>query len=1144
MQVKAARQSASAYKKALQNIAAEIKGLKKGGKVSPVKVAAITSRFANVNLNNKKSVDNFLKFVDDVFTKADLAEKISRAKKLQRKAKTNIKSKIGVVSKDLEISLKEVLGFNPAIIPSAQLNSYLELMEEFGASKAVLDLKQNSETLQQALDIINAVEAEVDTDENITIDNETTPDDYNVADNVDEAKAIEITSENINNIEDPRSQELARTLSKLTTKQIKALARQKKDGTMDYSAIETLKAVKKNIQNGYVPKAAMKLVNKVDINDRQTSVEPVLRKVKKEGIYRNLRSAYQKVKSLKTGKTFLLERTRSNPLFNIDDIFGNFNSKTLYNNTFGRMGKAFETYKSKTKQETAKVDAADNILEFDGLNKARKATRTGRSRNAIIKSKYKIRMLQFQREYLSNFKDGKPNSKAPSALAFVDATLQDIKNKDILSAQDEKILQDLREKFIEGDQLSLEKLQESLSPAEKKALALYDEVNDSLAEKALFISTMHGNQVELLNNYSHHSVINIGNDAVKELSNKAANYVETINGATNSVTVKQRTAGAKAVSFDPSYSAIRGVQETNMDYYMTQTLQQVGGLLNQMRSDLVNNPEASKMSVTAANALVRSMNEVAENVFMQSYVEVGAGDAFLKNIKRIGYQSALASTPRAVAEFVGNFAMAAANPARSARALKNFGGLATDPRNATLGFDILTALNSGVTSKLFDSDALQSKYSNMSDFANPNKRSGQAVSRMENVLGQVVKFSGLKQTASVINDVANKTLSYPDQILSRPLWYGSFADAFAEKTGIKLTSADYKKIADGTSEYLGPDFKEAREFATSKADGNVVVMSTSSNPFDGVLKNAPKTADSGFHSWYKMVNSYMQNFTLFEYGTARNAVGALYKKGDITRLEALGLLAGTTARMSSYMVVYGALTGVLDDELFDVKDEKREEEDIEDVIVRQVVGSITGLIAGGTLGNVAKIPVNFMLEYGINEPYLEDFRKGEYDPFVHSMVFSQLSMQDLQNGDIAEAFLKVGLGPYGPLVNSLRRAGVVTSKMLTSVKPATRAKYKEELETRTAIEALGNLGLLPFYKDIRRIILKDMYGKKPLTAAQKQAIKEYMENQEVLPTGGSEASSTETLSTGNVLPTGNESSTKRTTRAKRKRLAKPLSKGL
>jgi len=1144
MQAKAARQSAAAYKKSIQNIAAEIKGLRKSGKVSQSKVSAITSRFANINLNNKKSVDSFLKFVDDVFTKADLAEKISRAKKLQKRAKKNIKSKVGVVSKDLEVSLKEVLGFNPAIIPDAQLNSYLQLMEEFGSSKAVLDLKQKSETLQQALDIINAVEAEVDTDENIAIDNETTPDDYDVAANVAEAKAIEITSEDINNIEDTRSQDLARTLSKLTTKEIEALAREKKDGTMDYSAIETLKAVKKNIQNGYVPKAAMKLVNKVDINNRQTSVQPVLQKVKKEGIYRNLRNAYQKIKSLKTNKTFLLERLRSGPLFNIDDIFGNFNSKTIYNNTFGRLAKAFETYKSKTKQLTAKIDAADNILEFDGLNKARKASRAGRSRNAVVKAKYKIRMLQLQREYLSNFKDGKPNSKAPSALAFVDATLQDIKNEDILSAQDEKILKDLREKFIEGDQLSLEKLQESLTTGEKKALALYDEVNNSLAEKAMFISTMHGNQVDLLNNYSHHSVIRIGDDASTELTNKATKYVETVNSATNANTIKQRTPGAKAISFDPSYSAIRGVQETNMDYYMTQTLQQVGGLLNKMKSDLEKNPKASKMSVTAANALVKSMNEVVRNVFMQSYVEVGAGSAFIEKIKRLGYQSALTSAPRAVAELLGNFAVFASNPARATRALKNFGGLSTDPRNTALGFDILTALGSGVTSKLFDSDALQSKYSNMSDFANPNQSSGQAVSRMENVLGQLVKFSGLKQTASVVNDIANKTLSYPDQILSRPMWFGSFADAFAEKTGVKLTSADFKKIAEGTSEYLGPEFKEAIEFATSKADGNVVIMATSSNPFDGILRNQPKTTDKGL-SWYKMVNSYMQKFTLFEYSTGRNAVGALYKKGDITKAEALGLLTGITIRMSSYMVIYGALTGLLDDELFDAKDERKEEEDIKDTIVRQVIGSVLGLITGGTLGNIAKVPVNFMLEYGINEPYLGDFRKGEYDPFIHSMLFSQLSMEDLQKGDLLEAFLKIGLGPYGPLVNTLRRAGLVTSKSLTATKPATREKYKKELETRTLVEMLGNLGLLPFYKDIRRIILKDMYGKKDLTPAQKKAIKEYMKNQNVLSTRESGSSGRETLNTGNkILPTRNQSSTSKIKKRRTKPLAKPLSRGL
>ena len=1087
MQAKAARESATAYKKALQNIAAKIKSLKKGGKVSPTKVTAISDRFSAINpLTSKKSVDGFLKFVDQVFTKADLAEKISRAKKLQKKAKENIKSKIGVVSKDLEVALKEVLGFNPAIIPNSQLDSYLQLMEEFGSTKAVLDLKQKSETLPQALDIINAVEAEVDTNENISLDNEVTPDDYDVAANVAEAKAIKITSKDINNIDDPRSQDLARTLSKLTTKEIEALAREKKDGTMDYSAIETLKAVKKNIQNGYVPKAAMKLANRVDINRRQASVEPVLRKVSKEGVYRNLRSAYQKVKSLYTKRSFNLERLRSGPLFSVDDIMGNLNSKTLYNNTFGRLAKSFETYKSKTKQDVAKVEAADKLIEFDGLSKVRKKSGVGRSRNAIVKSKYKIRMLQLQREYLSNFIKDKPNSKTPSALAFVDATLKAIKNDGILSPNDEKILQELRSEFLDGDQLSLEKLEQSLTAGERKALALFDEVNNGLADKAMFISTMHGNQVDLINNYNHHAVINTAEDAQTELLSKQKNYVETVNGATKANTTTERTPGAKAISFDPSYSAIRGVQQTNMDYYMTQTLQQVGGLLNTIKSQLENDPNASSMSLTGTNSMIKAVNEAVKNVFMQSYSDITVGEAVFNNIKRIGYQSSLVSAPRAIAELVGNLKVFLSNPKKGVRALKKYGKLTVDPRNTTLIFDALTNLKSGVTSKLVDSDALQSKYSDMSDFVTPNRRAGQATSRMQNVLGVVSRFSGVKQLASAVNNVANKTLSYPDQILSRPMWFGSFADAFKTQTDITLTANDFRKIADGTSEYLGPEFKEAREFATQKADASVVTLSTSANPFDGILRNQPKKSDSAMMQWYKLTNSFMQRFTLFEYATARNAVGALYKKGDLSRTEAAGLLAGVTMRMASYMVVYSALAGLLDDELFDAKDDRREEDDLGDMMARQLIGSVLSLGAGGTLGNFAKIPVNFILEYGINEPYLSGLRKGEYDPFIHSMVFSQLSMEDLQKGDILETFTKVGLGPYGPLVNSLRRAGVVTTGMLNSQKPATRERYKKELETRIIVEALGNAGLLPFYKDIRRIILKDLYGKGDLSNKKKK----------------------------------------------------------
>ncbi len=1139
MQAKAAKKAVKSYQSFLKNIVSEIKSLKKGGKLSTTQTTTLTDRLAAVKPFVKESVDSYLAFVDKVMTDADFVAKITRAKKLKTKAKKNIKSKIGPVSNDLKVALNEVLGFNPSIIPDAQLDSYLQLMEEFGSSKAVLDLKEKSKTMQQALEIINAVEAEVNVDENLSVDKKPTPKNYNVEEGVAGVKEVKISKEQLSEISDPRAREIARILSELNDKEIRSLGREKKDGTMDYSAIETLKKVKQNIQNGYVPAAAMKLVNKVDINNRKIKVEPVIAKVKKESIYRNVKSAYQKIKSMKTDKSFVLERVRSGPLFNVDDIFGNFNSKTIYNNTFGRLAKAFETYKSETKKEVAKVEAADKILEFDGVNQVRKKTRMGRSQNAIVKSKYKIRMLQLQREFLSNFKNDKPNKKTPSALEFVDATLQAIKNVGILSEKDGKILTELKEKFLDGDQLSLEKLEKSLTPAEKKALALYDEVNNGLAQKAVFVSTMHGNQVDLINNYNHHSVINTDNDAKTEVANRAKEYVNTVDSNTKSKTIIERTDGAKAISFDPSYSAIRGVQQINMDYYMTQDLQQVGGLVNTIKSELENNPNASRSSIMAANALTRSINEVVENVFMQSYSDATLSNKVMQEVKRIGYQSALASLPRAAAELIGNFGMMLSNPAKATRAMKSFGTFTSNPYNTEIMFDALTNLQSGVTSKLVDSDALTSKYSDMSDFVQPSRSSGQAVSQMSNVMGAIMRFSGIKQTFAAVNEVGNKVLSYPDQVLSRPMWFGAFADSFAETTGIKLTSEDFKKIADGTSKYLGVDFKEARQEATQKADGSVVVMATSSNPFDGILKNTPKVSDSGFMELYKLSNSYMQRFTLFEFGTARHAIHALHKKGDLSKAEALGLLAGVTFRMSSYMVMYSMLTSLMDDELFDVKDDKREDDDLEDMMVRQLVGSSLGLMTGGTLGNFAKIPINFMLEYGINEPLMKDFRKGEYDPFVHSMVFSQINQDDLASGDLLKVAGKVLAGPYGPLLKTLIRSGTVITRLNSdTAKPETIAKYEKELEERLAVEALGNLGLLPFYKDIRRIILKDMFGKRPLTKKQQDAYDDYMDSRKVI--GGDKTSGGKRKVLQRPKPIQKNTSNKR----KRRRLSKPLSKRL
>jgi hypothetical protein len=397
---------------------------------------------------------------------------------------------------------------------------------------------------------------------------------------------------------------------------------------------------------------------------------------------------------------------------------------------------------------------------------------------------------------------------------------------------------------------------------------------------------------------------------------------------------------------------------------------------------------------------------------------------------------------------------------------------------------------------MFDTDALSSKHSQMVDYGGRSSRDGAAVNRMENLFGELLKYTGVKSVAKLTDKVASKIITFPDQMMARPLWFGSWATAFEaqvkKETGktIKITSQDFSKIADGTSQYLSPEYKKARDIATARADAKTITLATSNNPFDSIIKNMRRVDDSTRLSLYRMANSYMARFSLYEYGTARNAILAMFKKGDMSKTQATALLAGITFRMSAYMVVYSTLTSLLDDELFDAEDYR--DDDLEDVIARQMVGSVLTLLTRGSLGNLTNIMPSLAIEYGINEPLLGDLRDDkEYDPYFHSIVFSLLNKEDL-SGPPEEAFMEVMSGPYGPLMRTLSRIITLSGRAVTSKKRETRKKAEDELLERMTIEVMGNLGLLPFYKDIRRIMLKDRFAKNPniLTEAQKKLLRE------------------------------------------------------
>ena len=1089
-EAKAARESAAAYKKSLKNIAAQISGFgKRLGKISATKVNAITKRFANVNLNSKKSVDNFLTFVDNVFTKADYLTKLKTAKTFARKAKKQVGgAKTGVLPSALKTALETLFSVDISLVPEAQLDSYIELAREYGSSKKVLDLIPAEETLPIILDVLNAVEEKMNGLNQEVI--ESTPVEIDVDAEVSEIVGLqkEISNSEVNNISNSRARDDARTLRGLTPKQIFSLARKKKDGTMDYSNIRLLNQVLKNIKNGFAGKSVTDLVTRLNAVEAADSINPKINKLSFKKIQTGLTDIYSKTKSLLTKRGSVVERIRNLSTFFVDDVLGNFNSKLIYNNTFGKLGRAYETYKAKVAKIQAMIDAADQLLFADSGKKL-----ISLSRNAVVKKKYKLRILQLQREHLSNMVDGKANPKAPSAIDFINSTIEAIVEGKILSQMDADILNELKTEFEVDGQISLEKVENSLTAKEKKALALYDEANGSLAAEAEFISAnLHGNKINLLNNYTHHAVLQSKDGDTSTILQKLKRFQNLLN--TKSGTVVERTNGAKPISFDPGYSSIRGAQETFLDYEMTQAMREVDMTINELEQQMKS--EGTKDALTGVRALKKAKNEIVQTIFKGSFTDMTGGGILNLKIQRLGYQAALGSIPRAVAEILANLNVMVTSPKIALRGFKSFGKFVMNPKKVNEAVDAMTALNSSQTTKLFDTDALSSKHSQMIDYGGRSSRSGSAISRMENLFGELLKYTGVKSVGTLTDKVASKIITFPDQMMSRPLWFGSWATAFEaqvkKETGktIKITSQDFSKIADGTSQYLSPEYKKARDMATARADAKTITLATSNNPFDSIIKNMRRVDDSTRLALYRMASSYMARFSLYEYGTARNAVLAMFKKGDMTKTQATALLAGITFRMSSYMVVYGTLTSLLDDELFDAEDYRDDE--LEDVMARQMVGSVLTLLTRGSLGNITNIIPSLAIEYGINKPMLGDLREGkEYDPYFHSIVFSLLNKEDL-SGPPEEAFMEVMSGPYGPLMRTLSRIITLSSRAVVSKQMQTRKRAEDELLERMTLEVMGNLGLLPFYKDIRRIILKQRFAKNPniLTPAQEKLLRD------------------------------------------------------
>ena len=146
----------------------------------------------------------------------------------------------------------------------------------------------------------------------------------------------------------------------------------------------------------------------------------------------------------------------------MDDLLGNFNSKTIWDNTLGKLGKLYSAFQTDlAKNVSSKIEAADSLLYKTKVPTIQRMT------NAVQKSKYKIMAYRLQREFESN----PGNKQVASAIGFINETIKHVErsdNKSRLNDQDIKILEEIKKEFSVDGEISLDKIKKSFTSNEKK----------------------------------------------------------------------------------------------------------------------------------------------------------------------------------------------------------------------------------------------------------------------------------------------------------------------------------------------------------------------------------------------------------------------------------------------------------------------------------------------------------------------------------------------------------------------------------------------------------------------------------------------------------------------------------------------------
>ena len=1089
-----------------KQVAKQIKELALTGKISNRQAASVISRLAMVNMFNQDSIDKFTDYMAKVFNDANYDMKIEKARRKLPRALSNLKKKIGIANA-VAPNLVKLFSINPNLIPDSVLETYLELVEMFGSSDSVLNLGDIDLVAEDTKAILDAVNNEVSLAEELALRFEEFDDKvYDEDGKIDYAKTIAkmLDKEAI----DDEELEIMRKYKKIIFPKVapekktaaeieeekKALIKAIKSVTVDVArlpsrlerdlakrlvallkpellkklSVNQLENVSKlidNINAGYLPRYAMITVEKLNsvqmaANDLETAIA--------DGKALKVSGFIGKIKAAITGRTAELEMIRRSPLVFIDQIFGDFKTKRIFDAVFGMLARGQAAFDTDINKVNQRLDDARNAVSKS----------LGYDANATLESSYRMMAYMIQLEYESNLGSDQVNPASSFIKATVKRMLNDKTNK--FKERDAVLLENILKKYgvdvgVDANgkpirEIDNKKLFKSFNIAERNALKTIREINDGLTEKAQYTaSIIRGESITPLNNYVHLPVLHDydPNERSTGIQNSTA-YNNSRRPSTKAKTLEGRTGDVSPINFDAFASAQKGAKATLLDFHLTEAIRTSRKTINETRALMEEKGTLRGSKRDLLNAIESANEEVIRNVLTNNFVTDSFGDAVINEVSKQGYRAILASSKRFVAELSSNVGFVLfTDPNAFAQ------GLSKKTRSIIMSpsaINVMDNVGSKQTSRLFSGDSLSGKFIDTSILGQASGvRTNKVQGTVKNV-SNIIYNKSLKKVKNRVELIADTLISTPDKVVMRPVWFGAFANEFKKQTGAEV---DFDKIAANDEAYMS-QHAEAISKARDAADEKSTLTGASDNPFMGILKGAVTADQSGWTRSYNNFNNFMTRFAIYEFAAARQGIYAAMGDGTLTRKQGTALLAGVVTRMTMYTLLTNVLGSLLLSAFGDDEEEKETEKSFMQKFEQALASTATSLLVGRDFGNTVKLFSNAGVEK-INEKYFDFLRNGDYDPYEDYISYSAIPKDrkghQTDLGDYALMFT----GSFTPLAKTI---DLGIRKMREDPKKEAPAieRQRAEIYKRLPIEMLGHMGLIPMYNEVRAVLMSQIYS--------------------------------------------------------------------